>query len=57
MKKIGLFMLLPFVFQTLPVISTEVDLQLTDAQRYQLSQTAGSPKTNVQIPKNPVLKT
>lgn len=57
MKKIVLFMLLPFFFQTLPVISTEVDLQLTDAQRYQLSQTAVSPKTNLQIPKNPVLKT
>ncbi|MGV3010650.1 serine hydrolase [Streptococcus thoraltensis] len=56
MKKIVLFMLLPFFFKTLPVISTEVDFSLTDAQRYQLSQTATSPTTSLQIPQNPVLK-
>ncbi len=50
-------MLLPFFFKTLPVISTDVDFSLTDTQRYQLSQTAISPTTGLQIPKNPVLKT
>lgn len=49
-------MLLPFLFRTLPVISTEVDVTLTDAQRYQLSKTAASPSKGLAIPRNPVLK-
>lgn len=49
-------MLLPFLFRTIPVISTEVEVTLTDAQRYQLSKTALSSSKGLEIPQNPVLK-
>lgn len=56
MKKTILLMLLPFFLKSFHVDSTEVDVALTDAQRYELSQTAGSSLT-LQLPQNPVLKT
>lgn len=56
MKKIVFLMLLPFLFKTFPVISTEVEVTLTDAQRYELSKTAAHLSSELKIPQNPVLK-
>ncbi|MFU2182075.1 serine hydrolase [Streptococcus pluranimalium] len=56
MKLLLFVMLLPFLCQPLTAISTEIDFELTDAQRYQLSQTAsGTNPRDLHTPQNPVL--
>ena len=56
MKKLFAVMLIPFFLVSLPVISTEKDMDLSNEEKYHLNTTVVSSSTYFDaIPQNPIL--